>query len=261
MVYGLGDLGNSLGNVAGVLLRGDDVVLDNLTDDNLVGLLGLIDGLGATPAAKDKARKKVIKAIKAKGSANIARETTNLSEKALFEQRLGLLPADAQAKLRSGQWQLVPFIYYAVKDISGQNHADLFKSGDNTVVGITNVVQGRMPAEDFFLCTRVKCLTSKGLTGVTEADFKGATWEKPSAPIINGEWFMGQESTTYIDKSAASVFSHDNRTDISDGEYILSTPKMFYPQRTIKVEFDFAGTPAANTAMRFELWGIKTTKA
>ena len=66
MVYGLGDLGNSLGNVAGVLLRGDDVVLDNFTDDNLVGLFGLIDGMGATPAAKDKARKKVLKQLKQK---------------------------------------------------------------------------------------------------------------------------------------------------------------------------------------------------
>ena len=250
-----------LGDLAGSLLAGQDVVaLETSSDDSLIGLLGVIDGLGAAPAAKDRARKKVVNAIKHK-SKNINRETKDLTAKALFEQRLAQLPAEAQAKLRSGQWQLVPFIYYAVKDISGQNHADLFKSGDNTVIGITNVVQGRMPAEDFFLCTMVRCVTSSGLTGVTEADLKGATWTKPAAAVINGEWKMGQESTVYIDKSAASVFSHDGRTDLADGEFILDTPKMFYPQRTINVEFDFAGTPAANTAMRFELHGVKTTKA
>ena len=250
-----------LGDLAGALLSGNDVVaLETLSDDSLLGLLGVIDGLGAAAAQKDNARKKVVNAIKHK-SRNVNRETKDLTAKALFEQRLGQLPTEAQQKLRSGAWQLVPFIYYAVKDISGQNHADLFKSGDNTIIGITNVVQARMPAEDYFLCTKVRCLTSDALTAVTEADLKGAKWVKPAPAVINGEWKMGQESTVYIDKSAASVFSHDNRTDLSDGEFILDTPKMFYPQRTINVEFDFAGTPAANTAMRFELHGVKTTKA
>lgn len=260
-IYGIGDLGNSMGAVANALINGNTVDLSPLSDDALLGLMEGIDGLGAPEKAKRAAKKKVASAMKNNGSRNISRETTNLSEKALFEQRLGLLPADAQQKLKTGQWQLVPFIYYSVKDISAVNHADLFKSGDTTTIGITNVVQGRMPAEDYFLATRVRCLTSNGLAGVTEADLKGATWQKPAAAVINGEWFMGQESTTYIDKSAASVFSHDNRTDLSDGEYILPTPKMFYPQRTIKVEFDFAVNPAANTAMRFEIIGIKTTKA
>ena len=117
-----------LGDLAGALLSGNDTVaLETLSDDSLLGLLGVIDGLGAAAAQKDKARKKVFNAIKHK-SKNINRETKDLTAKALFEQRLAQLPADAQAKLRSGQWQLVPFIYYAVKDISGQNHADLFKS-------------------------------------------------------------------------------------------------------------------------------------
>lgn len=250
-----------LGDLAGALLSDNNrVALESLSDDSLLGILGMIDGLGAAPAAKDKARKKVFNAIKHK-SKNINRETKDLTAKALFEQRLAQLPAEAQAKLRSGQWQLVPFIYYAVKDISGQNHADLFKSGDNTVIGITNVVQGRMPAEDYFLCTKVRCVTSQGLTGVTEADLKGAIWDKPAPAVINGEWKMGQESTVYIDKSAASVFSHDGITTLANGEFELDTPKMFYPQRTINVEFDFAGAPAANTAMRFELYGVKTTKA
>jgi len=262
MIYGLGDLGNSIHGVVGALLRGDDVEMGNFSDETLEGLFGVIEGLGAAPEAKKKARNKVASAIRnkaAKGS-NIPRETTDLTEKALFEQRLSQLPADAQQKLRSGQWQLVPYCYYGVKLIASQNHADLFKSGDSTVIGITNVVQGRMPAEDYFLATRVRCLTAT-LTADTEADMQGAAWTKPVAAVVNGEWFMGQESTTYIDKSAASVFSHDNNTNLCDGEYILPTPKMFYPQRSIKVEFDFATSPAAHTAMRFEIWGVKTTKA
>ena len=262
MIFGLGDLGNSIQGVVGALLRGDDVEMGTFSDETLEGLFGVIEGLGAAPEAKQRARKKVAGAIRnkaAKGN-NINRETNNLTDKALFEQRLSQLPADAQQKLRTGQWQLVPFIYYSTKLIAGQNHADLFKSGDQTVIGITNVVQGRMPAEDYFLATKARCLTAT-LTEDTEAAMQSATWQTPAPAVVNGEWFMGQESTTYIDKSAASVFSHANNHNLADGEFVLPTPKMFYPQRSIKVEFDFAAAPAAHTAMRFEIWGVKTTKA
>lgn len=256
---GLGDIATSL--VSGY----DAVALEGLSDDSLLGILGIIDGLGANATVKDKARRKVVNAIKHKSN-NVSRETVGLSDKALFEQRLNLLPNIAREKLQNGQWQLVPFIYYGVKPISGQNHVDLFKSGDNTIIGITNVVQGRMPAEDYFLCTAVRCRTAVNLAAQDNDTLKKAAWTHPSGEVVNGEWKMAQESTTYIDKSAASVFDHANRTDMETGIYKLPTPKMFYPQREIKVEFDFAGTPDSGSsstysAMRFELIGIKTTKA
>lgn len=257
-----------LGEIAGSLVSGyDAVALEGLSDDSLLGILGVIDGLGANATAKDKARRKVFNAIKQKNN-NVSRETVGLSDKALFEQRLNLLPNDAREKLRNGQWQLVPFIYYGIKPISGQNHVDIFKSGDTTEIGITNVVQGRMPAEDYFLCTSVRCRSVSNLAAQDFATMKRAVYGAPMTEIVNGEWKMAQESTTYIDKSAASVFDHANRTDLETGIYKLPTPKMFYPQREIKVEFDFAGSPDATqgntptySALRFELIGIKTTKA
>lgn len=263
--YGIGDLGNSMGAVANALVAGNTVDLSPLDDDALLGLMEGIGALNAPAAAKKGAKKKVAAAMKAKGSKNVSRETKDLTEKALFEQRIGLLPADAQQKLKNGLWQVVPFTYYGCKFISGQNHVDLFKSGDITEIGLTNLVQGRMPAEDYFLATKVRVRSVTGLASQTNDLIKTAAWGAPIANITNGEWYCGQESTTYIDKSAASVFEHANRTDLETGLYVLPTPKMFYPQREVKVEFDFAGTPdsgaATFSAIRVDIIGVKTTKA
>jgi len=266
-IFGLGEFG-SLGQLAAALTEDETTVvegLEALDDDSLIGLMASIDGLGASATKKKAAKKKVVAAARKKGSHNISRETTNLSDKALFEQRINLLPKDAQTKLKKGVWQIVPFIYYGVEFISQQNHVDIFKSGDNTVIGITNVVQGRMPAEDYFLATRLRVRSVSGLASRDYNLLKTAQWTAPIANITNGEWHIGQESTTYIDKSAASVFEHANRTDQEAGLYILPTPKMFYPQREINVEFDFAGIPdeSAQTysAIRVDIIGVKTTKA
>lgn len=200
-------------------------------------------------------------------SRNVARETTNLTPKAMFEQRLAQLPPDARQKLLTGQWQLVPYIYYAVKRIDGMSHVDMFESGDQTIKGITNVVQGRMPAEDYFLCTDVRLMSIKAEDGNTNSHLFKNKFEAPISNVLHGEWMLGQESTTYIDKSAASVFANENVTNTPTGTYKLPTPKMFYPQRTIKAEFDMVGaieTPGSGTGatwMRIELHGVKTAKA
>lgn len=260
-LFGTTQLGNNPASIVNALAEGHEVAgLNNWSDDQIAGLLGYVEGLGAT-GSKQRARKKILQAASAKNN-NIARETTDLTPKALFEQRLSQLPAEAQEKLRSGQWQLVPYTYYSAKFIGGVNHVDMFESGDMTIKGITNVVQGRMPAEDYFLCTAIRLRCGQA-SAATNEGIQNAELKAPIANVVNGEWMLAQESTTYIDKSAASVFDHSNQTNIALGIYELPTPKMFYPQRTIKAEFDMVGTIATenNPFMRLELIGVKTTKA
>ncbi len=198
---------------------------------------------------------------------NVARETTDLTAKAMFEQRLAQLPPEAQQKLLSGQWQLVPYRYYGVKRIDGKTHINMFDSGDITENGICNVVQGRMPAEDYFLCTEVRLASFTSATGNTNDALWACDAAEPVSNVLHGEWMMGQESTTYIDKSAASVFDTHGMTGVQIGSYVLPCPKMFYPQRTIKCEFDIVGsitTPGSGAGavwQRVELIGVKTTKA
>lgn len=257
-IYGLGSLG-SLGAAAQALIQGHDIA-DTLDIQTASGIIGYIDGLGASAEAKAGARKKVLR--KVQGAGNVSRETNDLTSKALFEQRLNLLPPEVKSRLEEGLLQLVPARLYGTKCIKGVNHIDVFKAGDITAIGATNVVQGKMPAEDYMLVTDILVRTATA-AGTTMED--GIVADYNAGPVIsnlaNGEFTLGQESTTYIDKCAASMFNRPNRTDIEPGLYHLDTPKMFYPNRTIKVEFDLVGNIETNTFVRVDLIGVKTTKA
>lgn len=259
-IYGLGALG-TLGAAANALIQGHDLAEQTLDINTASGIIGAIDGLNAPEANKAAARKRVMRKVQ-QGSGSVSRETLNLSDKALFEQRLYLLPPEVRTKLENGDLQLVPDRLYGIKCIKGVNHIDMFKAGDTTDVGATNVVQGKMKAEDYFLVTGiiVRTATAAGATladGVV-ADFDAAA---PIVNVLNGEWKFGQESTIYVDKCASSMFYEKGRTDIGAGYYKLETPKMLYPQRLLKLEFDIVGTVDTNTFLRVDLCGVKTTKA
>lgn len=257
-LYGINQFAGNIGAIAGTLCGENEIMgLENLGEEEIAALLGNIEALGASPMQKNKARVKVTKAV-AKKNNNMARETKDLTGKALFEQRISQVAPDVRKKLENGTWQLVPFTYYSMKPISGINHVDMFENGDLTSKGVTNIVQGRLPAEDFFLCTAVRVRTA---TAASEDLAKAATWNSPCGNVSNGEWKLGLESVTYVDKCAASVFDHANVTTQPVGFYELETPKMFNPQRQLHMEFDLVGTVPENTWLRTELIGIKTAKA
>lgn len=259
-IYGLGSLG-TLGNAAQALIQGHDLAEQTLDINTATSLIGAIDGLGAPEANKAAARKKVIRKVQM-GAGSVSRETSDLTDKALFEQRLNLLPAEVRTKLENGDLQLVPDQLYGIKPMKGQNRIDMFKAGDTTEVGATNVVQGKMKAEDYMLVTGIMVRTATA-AGDTLADGIAADYNAnpPITALLNGEFKFGQESTIYIDKCASSVFYEKGRTDIACGFYKLPTPKMLYPQRILKLEFDLAGVVDTNTFVRVDLCGVKTTKA
>lgn len=246
--------------------------LEGLSDTELIGLLAGIEGIGATDPAtakvKTRAHAKITAAIARKygkksamaipKTNNINGETRFLTDKALFENRLCQVKDDTVDRLKKGVLQICDWSFYAVKDISGVTNIKMFEDGDITSIATTNVVQGRMFPEDHFLATSLRVLTA---TQEEAKDGKGLHFGLPVDAVVNGEFKLGQESTVYMEKTSANVFYNPNRTDINIGEYRLEAPKMFYPQRTLRWEFDF-GTPApANTFMRVEIKGVRTMKA
>jgi hypothetical protein len=245
--------------------------LEGLSDTELIGLLAGIEGLGATsdPATnktKTRAHAKVTAAIARKHgkkgamaipkSNNINGESRFLTDKALFENRLTQLNKDIVTKLKNGDLQICDWSFYAVKNISGVTNIKMFEDGDITSIATTNVVQGRMFPEDHFLATSLRVLTATG-----EGDGKGLHFGLPADCVVNGEFKLGQESTVYMEKTSANIFANGNRTDVNIGEYRLEAPKMFYPQRTLRWEFDFGAQAPANTFMRVEIRGVRTMKA
>ena len=258
----LGSFG-TFGAAADALIAGESVSDNYVSDEVGMGLIAAIAGSNkGSQKQKNRAAKQVASKM-AGGNGGANRETSILTDKSLFENRLSLLPADAQQKLLAGDWQIVPCHLYGVKHIGGLNHIDVFKAGDITQIGLTNVVQGKMPAEDYALFTKIQVRTATASSGTTDAEGIALDYNEnePITALLNGEWAFGQQSTTYIDKCSASMFGHKGNNNVERGMYELSTPKVFYPQRAINCAFDFVGTAPANTWIRVDLMGVKTTKA
>ena len=264
MAY-LGSFG-TFGAAADALIAGESVSDSYISEEVGMGLIAAIAGSkNGSQKQKNRAAKQVASKMGG-GNSGVNRETTILTDKSLLENRLSLLPSDAQQKLLAGDWQIVPYHIYSIKYIGGLNHIDMFKAGDQTQVGVTNIVQGKMPAEDYALFSRiqVRTATNGSASGTTDADGAALDYNASGDPVtqlLNGEWAFGQQSTTYIDKCAANMFGHKGNTNVENGLFELSTPKIFYPQRAINCAFDFVGTAPANTWCRVDLMGVKTTKA
>lgn len=253
----------------GQILGSTDEQLESLEDTELIGILAGLEALGAVEG-KAKAKAKVTATIARKAgrkaamavpkSNNINGETRFLTDKALFENRLSQLNKEIVEKLKRGELQICDWSFYAVKDISGLNNVKMFEDGDLTTIGKTNVVQGRMFPEDHFLATSIYVGTCTASAAVTNGGVD-LPFAAPIANVTNGEFKLGQESTVYMEKTSAKIFDHGANTSVDPGYYRLEAPKMFYPQRTLRWEFDLVGTVPANTFMRVEIRGVRTMKA
>jgi len=257
----------------GQILGATDDQLDALNDTELIGILAAIESDGNTDLGavqkKAQAKARVTGAIARRAgrkgamavpkSNNLNGETRFLTDKALFENRLSQLNPEFVQKLKKGELQICDWSFYAVKKISGVTTIKMFEDGDITGIGATNVVQGRMFPEDHFLATSLRVLTGKATAGAT--DGKSVQFGAPADVVTNGEFKLGQESTIYMEKTSSNIFLNSNRTDTNIGEYRLEAPKMFYPQRTLRWEFDFSAAPAADMWMRVEIKGVRTMKA
>ncbi len=198
----------------------------------------------------------------------LAGETINMTDKSEFVNSImWQLPADVQAGLQSGKLQLVPYHYYGCKEITGMNHVNMFESGDFTIKGVTNVVQGRIPADDHFMvsklrCRTYSCTTEEANSKTPEQMMKDAKWETPCFAVTNGEMMFGSGATTYMDKTASAIFDTTGNSNIETGT-VKIPGKYLKPQTELKVELDIVGTmkEGIRTFCRFDVIGVKTQKA
>ena len=158
--------------------------------------------------------------------------------------------------------QIVDRTIYVTKYVGGKTNIDAFQSGDKKQEGLTNLLQGRLGAHDNFLLTGMR-VTSAKVEDATEANWeekiKDADFGKLDPAIANGEYAMLNEQTNYSDENASSCFKYAFNEN-SDGIYILENPKLFKRNKSVKVNFKFAGAPAAGTIMRVELIGVMTVQ-
>lgn len=196
-------------------------------------------------------------------------ETADMTEKSEFVGKLSQLPTHIQQGLANQTLQVVPVNLYGVKEITNKNHVEIFEPGDLTIRGLRNVTQGQTAAEKYIMLSRLRCRTAKIAVSACagksdEQIIQSLDWESPCRTVTSGEWMLGAGATTYMDKTAASVFDHPNVTTIPTGEYKIPG-KVIEPQSDIKVELDLVGTMGNEETyryfVRFDLIGVQTAKA
>lgn len=225
--------------------------IDAPVDVNFIeGLLGEIGSLDkASPL-----RKKAIKKLAARVNNKSVVPTNNLTGKAEFQNRMGMLPEDIQRSLTSGDLQIVDHQFYTIKKINTNSNAELMVNSDVAVVGLTNMNQRKLEANRFFLLTGIQLLSGVG------ADEKAVAYDKAVANILNGEFELAIGDKIIVPRMSCSAFDSGNRTDIPTGYYKLDNPKMIASQTEIKPELWTPAANAENTCVKLVLWGVYTQK-
>lgn len=234
-----------------MLLNGFLGEIDAPVDVNFVD--GLIGEIGSLEAA-NPLRRKAVKKIAARMNNKSVVPTNNLTGKAEFQNRMGVLPQDIQRALTGGDLQLVDHQFYTIKKIGTNSNSELMVNSDVSVVGLTNMNHRKLEANRYFLLTGVQLLSGVG------ADEKAVAYDKPVANILNGEFELAIGDKIIIPRMSCSAFDSGNRTDIPTGFYKLDNPKMIPPQTEIKPELWTPSANVADTCVKLVYWGVYTQK-
>lgn len=251
-VYGLGDLGNSYQKAVAAMDAGNVVDLSTVPSTDLLTAMA---GLGAT----DNSKKQIANEISRRQRRG---ETTNLTDKALFENRSYLL-GDARKMLQSRDYQTKEHSFYIAKVATGKT-IQMWETGDKTTQGIGNIVQAKLPSEDYFMISSIILQGCSNLASQDEVGLRTAKWGALPDKVLNGEFKFAVENTTYYDKtSLIPFFNQGQRNDLIMGEFKLADPIILYPNRILNFELTFADaiTESEMVGLRVELKGMKTRKA
>ena len=176
-------------------------------------------------------------------------ETENLTDIEFFNRRLNLIPEATRKKLREGSLHVCPYNFYSVKDCSEMSLLNIFDTKE-AELGITNVSDGRIPPDTFFLLRKIR---------LTTFEENSATANLVAQQSIDcddntefGEWSFKQESTVYVENCPLSIF---------DLGLLNFSPKMFYPQRKIVLQLHFPKPLPKGLWIKGELIGVRTMKA
>lgn len=178
--------------------------------------------------------------------------------------------------------QVVDHILYAAKSVSGvSTFDDLVKTDDSLAVGLTNIAQAQLPANQFFMLTGISIQYAVA-AGTTADNVKAADYKNilPAA-IRNGETSIAVNKKPILDKILSEVFATAGEWKSTGdtnaaagtavtytmgaggvvGYYELDNPKMIEPQQLIEIKMKFAAAAASNAALRIQFHGATNVTA
>ena len=209
--------------------------------DQQEALLGAIAKLA--PVAKAQAMAKVLR------PQNINEST--LTSRGAAMSRMGALPKEIQNGLVQKRLQFADTRFYFVKAAGGATQVRMITSADVKDPGTTNVNNGKLEKDNYFLLTGLILLSG------VNADPKAAAYDTIALAIANGDFEFKAAGNKYLlpKDTSCQVFDTNNRTDIENGLFKLDSPKWIEPQVDIEMNIRLSQAAAANTNIKLVLVG------
>ncbi len=188
-------------------------------------------------------------------------ETFQSSPKVLFENRFDQLPEDIKADLRTKKAKVVDHEYFAMVKANGNGDIEMFsKSLDEGLA--TNMHQGLMPSDTYFLITSIVLASAVGTADSTienacALDFSGGIGH----PVLaNAKFKLKVGQDVFMEDCATSVFQKNN-TNLEKGEFKLSNPMFLRAKEYVEFDIeDIAAALPAETWVKLRFKGLKTSK-
>jgi hypothetical protein len=187
-------------------------------------------------------------------------ENRSLSAKELFINRIAELPQAVQQGLANKTLKVSDHEYYAIVKAAGQANLELFAK--TLAEGAsTNVHQGIVPTDQYFLCTSIILTTDVGGAASVIADACALPFDELAPAIRNAKFTFKNGSDTYIEKCSGGAFRRTEGDEIELGEFKLQNPKFLFSKQDISFEIQELGAAlAAETWVKIRLKGVVTTK-
>jgi len=187
-------------------------------------------------------------------------ENKNLSAKELFINRIGELPAAVQQALAGKLIKVSDHEYYAIVKANGAGNLEMFAK--TLAEGpATNVHQGIVPTDQYFLCTSIVLTTDVAGAASVIADACALPFDEINPIVRNAKFSFKNGADTYIEKSSGGMFRRTEGDELEVGEYKLQNPKFLFSKQDISFELQELGAAlVAETWVKVRLKGVVTTK-
>lgn len=216
---------------------------------NLINQSELL-GLGNLPANAPE-KKEVKAAMRAKTGTLSGKGAT---AKAMYERMLPLLPPDIQNAVKKGQLQLVDEILYSNKQLQKLRDRELMESGDNKMIGMTNVDKQKIEANKWTLLYAIQLLSG------VNANPTQTVFDVCSTDILNGEFELEVGNTVIVPNVSCAVFDTKGRTDMAKGLWKEFDPQFITPNTEIKPRLKLATEAKENTNVYFAMHVVSVAK-
>ncbi len=220
----------------------------------------VVEGLGRLQKGHPLRRRFVHK-IKTIGRRGVMAPVRNLTAKAEFEKRMGMLNDQIRKDILRGELQIVDATIYGTRLIGGKSQIEIWENADVATVGLTNITKRELDKDRPFLAVGMILLSGVGADDTGSQDVVGATsFGTIPAAIANGEMSLEVGKQTLIDKFALNQFTGTPDDNGLKGYHRFDNPKWIEPQREIKLEIEIPVDAAAHTYVKAILIGATVEK-